>query len=133
MADTNDTAYFAGFFDGEGSVGMYGSRNAVVLTNTDLRPLVRARQLWGGSITTQPMWTRPIAVQDLHRWSIYGHASRPFLEAIRPFLMLKGEQVDIYLEALAYVPVGRGTRRGPGAAQALDEAARRLRLLKRGA
>lgn len=49
MADTEITelAYFAGFFDGEGSVGSYEKRHVVSLTNTDPRPLKRAMELWG--------------------------------------------------------------------------------------
>jgi hypothetical protein len=136
VADTptaTELAYFAGFFDGEGSVGMYVGRNAVVLSNTDMRPLVRARELWSGSITTQLVQGRRFAIRDLHRWSVYGHKARPFLEAIRPFVKLKGEQIDVYLEALAHVPAYRGARRRPGDTAAQVVAADRLRLLKRGA
>ena len=133
MADTR-LIYLAGFFDGEGSVGMYeGGRNVASLTNTDIRPLIMARDLFGGYLTMQPIRSRPGAVQDLFRWQIYGHSARPFLEAIRPFVMLKGEQIDVYLDALAHVPVGRGTRRKPGDTEALGVAASRLRSLKRGA
>lgn len=132
MPDTKDAIYFAGFFDGEGHVGMYaGGRNVVTLTNTDIRPLLRAQTIWGGSITSQDR-SRQFAIRDLYRWTVYGHAARPFLEDVRPFLLLKGEQVDVYLATLAYVPVGRGTRRRPGDTEAQTAAAARLRLLKRG-
>ncbi len=135
MADTKidtELAYFAGFFDGEGSVAIYSKKYVVSLTNTDLRPLQRAKDLWGGFLSTQTVATRPFSLQDIWRWQIYGHSARPFLEAIRPFSMLKAEQIDCYLEALSSVPHRRGARRASGADVVIEAASARLRLLKRG-
>ncbi len=130
MADETEIAYFAGFFDGEGTLGIYNGRHVVCLANTDARPLRRAQELWGGHLYR--MKRQKYAVRDIWHWNIYGHAARPFLEAILPHSQLKKEQVEVFLAVLPHVPVGRGTRRRPGATDAIDAAALRLRELKRG-
>lgn len=133
MAEPSDLeiAYFAGFFDGEGMVAIYRKKYVVCMTNTDVRPLKRAQDLWGGFINTQGASTRPGAIRDLWRWQIYGHGARIFLETIRPYLILKAEQVDVYLDVLSRVP-RKGGAYGPGDLDAIQQAASRLRLLKRG-
>jgi hypothetical protein len=134
MADVTETerAYFAGFFDGEGCVAAYrGGRYVVSLTNCDVRPLVRARDLWGGYVSRQKAETRRGALRDLWRWQIYGQKSRQFLEMIRPFSRIKREQIDTYLSVLRVLPVGRGARRHAGATAVIEAGAVRLRLLKR--
>ncbi len=132
MADTNEIAYFAGFFDGEGSVGIYHKKYVVCLANCDIRPLRRAQELWGGSLNTQTVAQRKGAKQDLWWWQIYGHNSLAFLRDIRPFSVTKGEQIDVYLEAMQYVPKLRGEKRAPGAKEIIDTAALRLKVLKEG-
>jgi hypothetical protein len=106
MPDTNDTemAYFAGFFDGEGCVAIYVHKYVVSITNTDVRPLKRAKELWGGTINVQKRETLQGALQDLRRWSVYGRNSREFLNAILPYLIVKKEQVNIYLAILDLLP-----------------------------
>jgi hypothetical protein len=130
VADTKpDLAYFAGFFDGEGSIGIYPKKYVVSMTNTDIRPLRLAQERWGGAINSQggTLWEqRP----QIFRWQIYGHNAADFLRAIRPLVVTKADQIDVYLDALQYVPVGRGTKREPGAAEAIDLAAARLKRLK---
>jgi hypothetical protein len=128
--DTFDLAYFAGFFDGEGCVAAYRKKYVVSLTNTDVRPLKQVQALWGGAISTQV--DRPGAVRDIWRWQIYGQKSRPFLEAIRPYVRLKGEQIDAYLAILTVLPNGRGQRYAPGAAALIASGSAQLRLMKRG-
>ena len=132
MADQSELSYFAGFFDGEGCVAMYRRKYVVSLTNTDVRPLVRAKELWGGSIVCQKKEVRKGAIQDLWRWQIYGHKSRKFLEDIRQFTKIKCDQIDCYLETLNLIPVERGERRASGSSQVIDLAISKLKLLKRG-
>lgn len=105
----------------------------VSLTNTDTRPLLVARRLWGGSISKQTKESRPAAVQDLYRWSIYGQKSRKFLQDIRPMTKIKAEQIDIFLSLLDVIPSVRGQRRAEGATALIESGAERLRLIKRGA
>ena len=133
MADTKEAevAYFAGFFDGEGCVAAYRRKYVVSLTNCDVRPLLRARELWGGFVSRQTIAERPGSVRDIWRWQIYGQKSRTFLEAIRPFTQIKREQIDTYLGVLDVLPHGRGSRRLVGAADVIEAGAIKLRLLKR--
>ena len=84
---------------------MFGA--VVSLTNTDVIPLRRAQQLWGGYISTQDRSKNPIAIQDIWHWQIYGHNSRAFLEAIRSYTLIKSAQIDTYLEILNHVPSRR--------------------------
>ena len=135
MADTislTELAYFAGFFDGEGCVAIYPRKYVVSLTNTDVIPLRRAQQLWGGYISTQDRSKNPIAIQDIWHWQIYGHNSRAFLEAIRSYTLIKSAQIDTYLEILNHVPSRRGMRYIGDAKEKIEVAAMQLRLLKRG-
>lgn len=132
MADDTINPYFAGFFDGEGSVAIYRKKYVVSLTNTDVRPLLVARERWGGFISCQSKEGRPCALRDIHRWQIYGQKSRAFLEAIRPFVLLKGDQIDAYLAILGLIPSGRGQRRQIGVSAIVDLASARLKALKRG-
>src|SRR5215468_12516086 len=104
MADTNVFAYFAGFFDGEGSLGIYHKKYVVTLINTDVRPLRKAKDIWGGAIFSRTRTSYCRNAQDQWRWEIYGHSSIQFLRDIRPFVVIKGEQIDCYLEAMNFVP-----------------------------
>lgn len=133
MADTKDALYFAGFFDGEGCVAVYPRKYVVSLTNTDIRPLARAQELWGGHISSQSAESRRGAVQDLLRWQIYGQHSRAFVEEIRPYVLVKGEQLDLYPAILDVIPRLRGARRADGVAALVEANGVRLRSLKRGA
>ena len=130
VTDT-ELAYFAGFFDGEGCVAIYPKKYVVSLTNTDIRPLLRAKELWGGFICSQSVESRRFAIRVLYRWQIYGHSARPFLEAIRPFVLLKGEQIDCYLSVLPMVSSKPGTRYTPEVKETIGLVEARLRLLKR--
>jgi hypothetical protein len=134
MPDKTEIAYFAGFFDGEGMVAVYdaSSTYVVVLANTDTRPLMRAQEIWGGRIFCQMRAGTRYAKQDFWRWQVYGHNARQFLEDVRPYLILKAEQVDVFLGVLEHIPSRRGKKRKEGATAAIQQAEQRLRLLKRG-
>ena len=134
-----ELSYFAGFFDGEGCVAIYTKKYVVSLTNTDIRPLVMAQGLWGGSVSCQKKEGRKFAVQDLWRWQIYGAESKKFLEDIYPFTILKKEQIDVYLSVLGTAIRGRPDHRAEieGARYSalrenVQRAAVKLKLLKRG-
>lgn len=126
-----ESAYYAGFFDGEGCVAAYNRKYVVSLTNTDIRPLKRAVELWGGFISSQSKESRKWALQDLWRWQIYGQNSRAFLAAIRPYTVIKTAQIDAFVAILDVLPSGHGKRRGLGAKTVIDTESARLRLLKR--
>jgi hypothetical protein len=76
---------------------------------------------------------------DAVLFRIYGgglsmvHKSRLFLEAISPYVKLKVEQIEVYLQILDVLPRGRGQRRETGARATIEAGAMKLRALKRGA
>jgi hypothetical protein len=114
MATDLDIAWLAGVFDGEGCIGLYpriihGKRSGwdyfVVIANADA-PLIRK----AAEIVTHLTGKRPYIRSDMtrrgNRRVCYAITvqSRPriiaWLEAMRPYLVAKGEQADIMLIAL---------------------------------
>lgn len=102
--DEKAIIYLAGFFDGEGSVGLYDTRYRkqtqfrVSLCNNINTPLLLAQEMFGGSIRKRTRQQKT-KVGVNFEWYIYGHNAEEFLEAIRPYLIIKDKQVDVFLEA----------------------------------
>lgn len=111
-----DAAWAAGIVDGEGCIGIYrvvqtgypgrfAYRVTVTVGNTDPRMLERLRAVFGGSLYTakrsetgrKPMW----------QWLVINADAVAMLKAIRPYLVVKGDQADV---ALRYRPGRRGRR-----------------------
>lgn len=104
MTDT-ELAYIAGFFDGEGSItinenGKPSPRGKnpnhtlqVSIGNTDPRVLIWLHEEFGGFLTYRKQ------VSPRHRkvaqWGVRARLALPFLEAIRPFIRMKRDQVDV--------------------------------------
>ena len=101
-----DVAFFAGFYEGEGSCGGAGKCKALQadVRQKDPEMLYRMRDLWGGSIkfsavragkasptfTGYESWKNPI-----YRWRVCGDRARMFLKQIYPFLSSRRKaQVD---------------------------------------
>jgi hypothetical protein len=105
----------AGFFDGEGSVsilrrtrgGFIEHMLAVAVGQNDQRPLLALRDAYGGSQcnskTPSGCW----------RWRIHGGAAEAFLRRIRPYSIVKADQIDLALELRALVGAP-GQRMKPG-------------------
>jgi hypothetical protein len=101
-----EDSYIAGFFDGEGSLGLYAAcksrrYNLRVSINQVITPESQVlfdflKEKFGGS------FTYPKRVKEQHRqaifWSLYGDKAADFLEVIRPHLFLKAPQVDLVLQ-----------------------------------
>ncbi len=99
-------AYIAGFFDGEGSVtigrspsgsGQPNHTLVAAIGNTNQEILVWAHSLFGGHLCLRkrnnPKW------KDMLQWSLQTCKALAFLEAIRPYLRVKAQVVDV---AIAY-------------------------------
>lgn len=106
-----DRAYLAGFFDGEGSVGLYWNRcsskqtgkirndwkpsffSRVMLGNTDSSIPKLLREWYGGSLLQEkkqvnlPVW----------RWSATGKVADHFLRDIVPYLTQKKERAKMLI------------------------------------
>ena len=92
-------AYFAGLFDGEGSLFIHRS-NAnphqrtlrVKVTNQSFDVLESIKTIFGGSVSQTTDQNR------CKHWVIMGEPARHFLLAIRPYSRIKAEQIDVALE-----------------------------------
>lgn len=111
--------YIAGFFDGEGMVRLnktnikersYYSLQ-VVIVNTDLEPLIQIQELYGGTIAER------IKGKSHHktsyRWRATANDAERFLREIRPYTIVKNEQMDVALgfqESIRALPKRYGGR-----------------------
>lgn len=103
--------WLAGFVDGEGSFGVVNNAGSWRLrgsiTNTHRGSLDHVRSLIGGGIIIG----RPLS-QENENWSdswkiqIQGNALRRLLDAIRPHVLIKKDQVELCFEYLALTPNG---------------------------
>lgn len=100
-----DRAYYAGFFDGEGSVGLFKSSAKdriyinvrVRLVNTQFEVLEEIHRAYGGSLSKEPLWLHT-RQKPIKQWQANGSAAVSFLTDIRPYIRLKGPQIDLALE-----------------------------------
>jgi hypothetical protein len=135
--------YLAGFFDGEGSIGIYmnGQRQGLTLrvrlTQTvspqSTMMLTAIRDRWGGSLCP---FNRSLR-RNAWNWQVSAAHGHAFLCDIRPWLLLKAEQADVVLN---WWPNrgkpqrdarGRNLPKTPEARAADEAAARALRDLKK--
>lgn len=121
-----DAAYAAGFFDGEGAVmiwrqtksrsdsnGRRYHRLHVSVRQTSIEPLKWLAQRFAGTITpirldrSNPKNAKS---KDAWVWVLSSARAAEFLKAIRPFVVLKQERIDLALrfQATAMKPVRTG-------------------------
>jgi hypothetical protein len=131
-------AWIAGFFDGEGSVGLYhhkrpGNRYGryilqITVTNTVQRSVELIQETFRGTVYSRP----PVeGRQRVYQWFASGKIGERFLEAISPYLVIKAPQVALVLEA-RYLLRGKGAPYGsipPAMRERLDEIAIAVRNL----
>ena len=123
----------AGFFDGEGSIGLFRARAGGRVMTLRVRvgqktrePLERFVLLWGGSI-----WHRKANERqtEFYEWA---KSSRPAYEALlemEPYLVVKRGQVQVARDFMSGVGIQGGSRGGKGnGALTPDEMARREAL-----
>jgi LAGLIDADG endonuclease len=107
-----DAAYLAGLIDGEGYVGVSGSKNnkaskgckrgvalriSVSVNMTDSRPLKWAQTVTGvGTIHTHKK--HKAHYRQAWNWQIWSREAALVLKQIRPFLKVKGKQADLCIE-----------------------------------
>lgn len=140
MTDPIFLAWCAGFFDGEGSVGIYvRSRKhrvskrelyelRVIVTQKDPAPLELFREAFGGYSRT--------STSGCAKWCASSRVAERFLLAIRPYSVVKAEQIDVALAFQARrIPHGQGSARASRSQIELNrrrdpDDQRRLRELK---
>jgi hypothetical protein len=129
-------------FDGEGSVFLIRQPNrgkregindrlVVKVVNTDARMIQKLREIAGGRINA--MKPRTKRHMQPWEWIVTGVHAKNFLQAIRPYLVVKGEQADVALEFTTGVRGGgRGHKLDPIEDAKRDSIRERLHVLKRG-
>jgi hypothetical protein len=96
----SDIGWTAGILDGEGHLGIakppnYGVK--VSVGNTDMRMLIRLRELWGGKIYFNENHGSPRNKPFWH-WQIFGKMAYPMLRVVEPYLVVKRDQALLMLE-----------------------------------
>jgi len=102
-------AYFAGLFDGEGSVtvaqvtrktatvscraGVTVTNMALRISNNNPRPLLELEKKFGGRVRLHSP-NLPVS----YVWIIQGHRSVEFAIGVLPYLRIKLEQVGLYID-----------------------------------
>jgi hypothetical protein len=109
-------AYAAGLFDGEGTVQIskpFSKKNNkryhrldVCIAQKDPRPVLWMKDHFGGRI----QWRRR-SIGSISYWILNHQPAADFLAAIRPYLVLKGEQADIAFAFRATVGKVTGNKR----------------------
>lgn len=104
MLNEYKIAYFAGFFDGEGSISVVRNRAGsktyqlvCVVANTDSRPLTLLRDTFGGYLS-KPHPRQP-GQKSVYNWRASDRIAEGFLTTVLPFLILKKDRAEL---ALAY-------------------------------
>lgn len=139
-------SYIGGFFDGEGYIGLgmqrtHGGKDrnilpSVRMSNTDIRPLqFIQRELiemgikcWLSSREGARRSLRTKAgnyVKTIHDVGLSGKTQvREFIRIIRPYVLVKGDQLDVMMDFINSRDrrmVGRGGRKGIGKVEYSEE------------
>lgn len=94
--------YLGGFFDGEGSIGIFSGSICARVTNTDLAILHHFQDRWGGTIVSHTRATE--RRKECYQWKCYGPTAEKFLKDIFPFLREKRIQGFLALEYRRLAP-----------------------------
>lgn len=128
MINEIETAYLAGFFDGEGTVGIYGSYGQLRLQvgGTDEASIRRFYNRYGGTIPNY-VPARSFGKKRMWKWSVTGAKAKTVLADLLPHLHVKKAQA---FEALK-LPMNFERKRLPITEREYRaELARRLKALK---
>lgn len=83
--------WFAGFYEGEGSISNDKSNNnrlRVSVSQNDVTPLLLAKEIWGGSIRKRIRITQSGKICHGNEWRISHKASINFIDDIKPYLLI---------------------------------------------
>jgi hypothetical protein len=95
-------AYFAGFFDADGNVGIRPGTGSslyllsVVVTQADANVLMAFRERFGGSV--KGPYSRGETHRPTYHWCADARIAEVMLRVVAPFLIVKAERVALALE-----------------------------------
>lgn len=129
--------YLAGYFDGEGTVGIYKVRSGkgegfalhVIIANTYLPILVEIQEQFGGKIfASEHTSPQGYARRTMHHLRFTGASARNFLGQIYPHLREKKEQAELAIN----FPSRRGKKnRDVDTIELQEKLSQRIRQLKK--
>lgn len=103
-----ELAYLAGFFDGEGSIGIAGSSLCVRITNTYRPTLDRFQRAFGGVVDVHNAGDERTRLTWV--WRCYGDTAEAALLQLDPYLREKGAQAYLGLHFRS-LPKGKARER----------------------
>lgn len=135
---SSDIAWAAGFFDGEGCIqlvhrtrGRYEDWHLMVhAVNTDIRPLHRFVQLFGGSVQVLHHAENSRGFLPSWQWVVSHKKASAALHTMLPFFIVKKEQAELALLSRHYVSLKR-ERLTPETRHALQDIRVRLQVMKK--
>lgn len=133
-SSAQDRAYAAGLFDGEGCVAVYYRvidrqlTTSARIANTDPRPLEWMVETFGGKITWRG-GVRRGKRKETYNWYLMNARALAFFTAIRPYVHIKGEQMDLAAELAG--TSARGRRISPAVHEQRIAIAAEIKALKR--
>ena len=117
--DPMTLSYVAGLFDGEGTVGIRMGRKPgttegrfhsvnVAITSTERSLVDWLKETFGGQVNPNHKENADRNYKDAWKWQLLSRHAGAFLEAVRPYLRVKGPQADVALRLRAVTgPGGR--------------------------
>jgi len=110
----HDVVYAAGVVDCDGSIGGYMSGKyeslqlIVVVGVIDPRLPVWLMARFGGKMRMQAKSQHHPEHRDMYRWELNGLKAAAFVKAIKPHLVIKAEQAEVFLQlAKTVTPTGK--------------------------
>lgn len=134
-----ELAYIAGFFDGEGSVGINLTKvhgqsyaMAVCISQVDPRPLLFISSFFGGEVRISYSKDYRLGKRKLFYWRLYSKNAKRFLIAILPYLINKKNEAEIAIEFqnLRKSNGGRGNKADPELVCIKKEMSEKIAALK---
>lgn len=149
----NFLSYVGGFFDGEGYIGLgmqktHGGKDRNILptvriVNTDEKPITFIAE--GLSKLGIRLWCKPrggigfrkdgTKTKTIYELGIAGKTQiKEFIMLIRPYVLVKGEQLDVvmnFIESREKKMSGRRNRTGVGKAEYSEDEIASIEILKR--
>jgi hypothetical protein len=121
--DNTELAYAAGILDGEGCITVArrgdkkGFQLVVTVANTNLPVINWLQARWGGSVHRLNPDKRTIRPRLAWHWVCASKKGSNFLQDVRPYMIIKGDQAD---NAIAFQ-----NNQGPGRIKPTAEAVKR--------
>lgn len=96
------TIWFAGFYEGEGSISNdINNRNKLRLSisQNDITPLEEGKKIWGGTIRKRTRVSITGKICNGHEWRLNHKDALNFINDIKPFMLIpyKIKQIEICL------------------------------------